>query len=160
MLDQLVKLVQQHGGDAIMNNPAIPADKKTAVVNEVAQQISGGLQNQLKSGNIQDVLSMFKTGGSSLTNNPIVSNIIASVVSSLSSKFGISPQISQQIANSILPKVMGQFVNKTNDPNDNDFDLQDMVKNFTGKSDVADLIGSVTGGGKEGGLGGALGKFF
>jgi hypothetical protein len=160
MLDQIVKLVQQHGGDAIMNNAAIPADKKPAVVNEVAEQISGGLQRQFKSGNIQDVLSMFNTGGASLNNNPVVSSIISSVVSSLSSKFGISPQISQQIANSILPKIMGQFVSKTNDPKDSDFDLQDMVKNFTGKSNVADLIGSVTGSGNDRGLGGALGKMF
>ena len=35
---------------------------------------------------------------------------------------------------------MKQFVNKTNDPNDNDFDLQDVVKNVTGKNDVGDIL--------------------
>ena len=51
----------------------------------------------------------------------------------LSTRFGVSPQAASQITNSLIPVVMKQFVNKTNDPDDNDFDLQDVVKNVTGQ---------------------------
>jgi hypothetical protein len=59
--------------------------------------------------------------------------------------------------------VMNGLVNKTNDPNDNDFDLQDMLKSFSGKEglNVSELLGKFTGGSKAGGgVGEMIGKFF
>jgi hypothetical protein len=156
MLDQLIKLVQQNADDTVIKNPAIPNEKNQAVINDLAQNISGGLASQVKQGNLQDVMGMFKNGNtSSLMNNPVVSGLIAQAAGSLTSKFGLSPQIAQQVTSALLPKVMGQFVNKTNDPNDNDFDLQDVMKNLGGGG-VGDMLGKMGG---SGGLGG-LGKIF
>lgn len=157
MLDQLIKLVQQNAGEAIVKNPAIPDEENNAAIQDVAQNILGGLKSQASQGNLEQITSMFKNGGaSSLTNNPVVAGIIGNVAASLASKFGVSQATAHQIASGLLPKVMSQFVNKTNDPNDNDFDLQDMLGKFTGNGNVADMIG-------KGGLGdaiGGLGKMF
>ena len=56
-------------------------------------------------------------------------------------------------------KLINQFINKTNDPNDNEFNLQDVLKDFTGNSNIGDLMGQFTGGDK-GGLGEAIGGIF
>ena len=158
MIDQLVNLVRQNAGDAIIKNPAIPNEKNNDAIQDVAQNIFGGLQEQAQGGNLSSLVSMFNSGGSS--SNPMISQIIGRVAGSLASKFGISQQTAQQIAAGILPVVMNQFVNKAKDPNDNDFDLQDVMRKVGGGNiDAGDILGKITGG-SGGGLGGALGKMF
>jgi hypothetical protein len=152
MLDQLVKLVQQNADDSIVKNQAVPNQFNNAAVQDVAAQIMNGLQGQASQGNVEQIAGMFK-GGESLTNNPMVSQIVSSITGSLASKFGVSPQAAAGIANSLIPSVLNQFVNKTNDPNDNDFDLQDILKNITGKSNVGDMLSQFTGGSAKQGAG-------
>lgn len=162
MLDQLLKLVEQNAGDVIVKNQAIPNQFNNAAVKEVASQIFNGLQGQVAQGNMQQVLSMFNgQSASSLANNPMVSNMINQVAGNFAQKFGVSPQVAQGIAANLLPQVMNQFVTKTNDPNDNDFDLQNMMRSFSGNQslDVGNIIGQVTGG-KSGGIGDVLGNLF
>lgn len=135
MIDQLFKLVQQNASDQIINNSAIPNEKNEAAIRDVAENISSGLQDQAGQGKLPEIMAMFKNGGGgSLMNNPVVAGIIAKAATSLSAKFGLSSQMAGQISAGLLPKVLGQFVNKTNDPNDNDFDLRDIMKNFGGAS--------------------------
>lgn len=163
MLDQLIKLVEQNAGKAIVNNSAIPDQHNNAAIQEVASQIFNGLQSQAKQGNLTQLVGLFQGGGSSLSNNPIVSSLIASVAGSVASKFGISPQAAQSMAASLLPTVMSQLVKKTNDPKDNSFDLTNIMKTVSGNNslDVASIIGQVAGGkGSLGGLGGMLGGLF
>jgi hypothetical protein len=162
MLDQLMKLVEQHAGDAIVKNPAIPNEHNNAAIKDVASQIFSGLQSQATSGGLQNIVSMFQGGGgSNMTSNPIVSGLISSVAGSVASKFGVSQQVAQSMASSLLPSVMNSLVKKTNDPKDSSFDLGSILKATSGNSglDVGSLIGQVTGGSK-GGLGGLLGGLF
>lgn len=154
MIDQLKKLVRENATDTVINNPEIPDEKNDAVVNEIAANVSDGLKEQADKGNMQSLMDMFNNSDeSSINNNPAVSGIIGKVTSSLSSKFGISPQVAQNIASKALPHIMSRFVNKAKDPNDNDFDLQDIVKNIGGGK-AEDLLGKITGGS------GGLGKMF
>jgi uncharacterized protein YidB (DUF937 family) len=119
------------------------------------------LKGQAEQGNVQQIVSMFKSGGSSaLAGNPMVTQLINKVAASLGSKFGVSPQAAQQIASNLLPQVLSKFVNKTNDPNDKDFDLQDVIKNFSGNNNVGDILSKFGGGAGKGGLGDTLGKMF
>jgi hypothetical protein len=157
MIDQLMKLVQQHAGDAIVNNNAIPNQFNGAAIQSVAQQILGGLQSSAAQGDVQQVASLFNGANmSALANNPMVSQMISKVAGEFAGKFGVSPQAAQSIAAGLIPQVLNQFVHKTNDPNDNDFNLQDMLRGFTGNSglNVGDLLGNAGGGG----LGGMLGN--
>lgn len=166
MIDQLKKLVENYAGDAIIKNSAVPDEKNEVAIDTITSGIAEGLQQQVKQGNYEGLLSMFQQdGANALTGNPAVSGIVNSVVDNLASKLGISPQVAQTIAGSLIPMVMSSFVKKTNDPDDKDFDLQDMLKNFSGDNglDIGDIIGKFTGGsqpnaGKTGGIGDLLGK--
>jgi uncharacterized protein YidB (DUF937 family) len=162
MLDQLIKLVEQHAGDAIVNNSAIPNQHNNAAIQEVAQQIFNGLQSHATSGNLSQLTSLFQGGTSNISSNPIVSQLISSVAGSVASKFGISSQAAQSMASNLLPNVMNQLVNRTNNPNDNSFDLSNMMRTFTGNStfDVSGMLGQLTGGQGSSGIGGMLGKLF
>jgi len=156
MIDQLIKLVKQNADEAIVKNNALPNQFNNAAIEEVASQIFSGMQTQVKSGNMQQVTSMFKGGDmSSLVNHPMVAQIISNIAGNFASKFGVSQQTARTIAMSLIPQVISQFVNKTNDPNDKDFDLQDMLKGFTGNNslNLDDVLGSVTGTPSQGGLG-------
>lgn len=164
MLDQLIKLVQQNASDAIVKNQAIPNQFNDAAIQDVAQQIFSGLKGQVGQGNLQQVVSMFQGGNTSaIANNPVVAQIISKIAGNFASKFGVSPQVAQTIAAGLIPQVMNQFVNKTNNPNDNDFDLQDMMRGFSGNNNlnIGDILGQVTGGSSKtdmGDVGSMLGK--
>lgn len=158
MIDKLINLVKQNAGDEIIKNPAIPNDKNDEAMREVGAEINNGLEEEARQGNVQNLISMFKgqtSGG--LSSNPLTSSIIGRVAGKFASKFGIPESTAASIAAGIVPKVLNQFINKTNDPNDNEFDLQDVLKNFTGNSNVGDLLGQVTGG--KGGIGETIGGF-
>ena len=156
MIDQLIKLVQQNAGEAIVNNKALPNQFNNAAIEEVAQQIFTGLQSQVSQGNMQQVTSMFNSGSmSSVTNHPMVSQIISNIAANFSSKFGVSQETARTIAMSLIPQVMNQFVNKTNNPDDRDFDLQDMMRGFSGNKnlDLGEILGGMAGNSSQGGLG-------
>ena len=158
MLEQLIKLVQQNSGDDIVKNPEVPNEFNNAVMQDMAKQILNGLQGQASKGNMQDIMLMFRGSRSSIVGNPVVSQLISSTTRSLSTRFGVTPQAASQITNSLIPVVMNQFVNKTNDPDDNDFDLQDFVKNVTGKNDVDDILSQFAGSKESTEFAGALGN--
>ncbi len=157
MLDQLIKLVEQNAGTAIVQNKAIPDQNNQAVIKTVAEQIFTGLKSQAAGGNIQQLAGMFQ-GGANLGSNPIVSQLISSVASTVATKFGISQQAAQSMASSLLPMVMNQLVKKTNDPKDTSFDLGGIMKSVTGNSGFD--VGSLLGGKSAGDLGNMLGGLF
>jgi hypothetical protein len=117
---------------------------------------------------MQQVVSMFQGGASqsNLVNNPMVKQMITSVAANFASKFGVSSAQAQSIVSGLLPTVMNQFINKTNDPKDNSFDLNNMMKTMSGNSnlDVSSILGQLAGGKASsnplGALGGIAGKLF
>jgi hypothetical protein len=87
--------------------------------------------------------------------------LIASAAGAVAKKFGVSQQAAESMAKNLLPTVMNQLVQKTNDPKDNSFDLGGIMKSVTGNNsfDVGSLLGKSGGGGGLGDmLGGMLGK--
>ncbi|HEX6227554.1 MAG TPA: hypothetical protein VFZ52_24220 [Chryseolinea sp.] len=160
MLEQLINLVQQNSGEEIVKNPEVPNEFNNAAIQDVAKQILNGLQGQADKGNMQDIMLMFQGSRSSIAGNPVISQLISGATRSLSTRFGVSPQAASQIANSLIPVVMNQFVSRTNDPSDKDFDLEDFVKNVTGKNDVRETLAQFASNGSARELAGTLGKIF
>jgi hypothetical protein len=168
MLDQLVKLVEQNAGDAIIKNQAIPNQFNNAAIQEVAGSIFNTLKGQAAQGNLQQVAAMFQGGASqsNLANNPMVKQMIASVAGNFAAKFGVSSSQAQSIVAGLLPTVMNQLVKKTTDPKDNSFDLTEIMKSVSGNNnlDVTSIIGQLAGGNAKSNpldaLGGLAGKFF
>lgn len=134
MLENLIKLVQENAGEAIVNNNVIPNEKNNEAISSTANSIFDTLKSQVDSGNTSGLMDMFTNGNS--TNNNITNAVSGNVITDLMKKFGLDNSQASGIAGSLIPKVMGSFVSKTNDPNDKSFDLQDIMKNLSGSGNV------------------------
>lgn len=146
MLENLINIVREHAGEAIVNNPDIPNEHNDAAISEATQGIASALKSQLAGGGIQEITSLFNSGGS-FASNPIIGNIIHSVAGSLMQKFGISAAQAGGVANSLIPKVMGSLVSKTNDPNDSSFTLDGILSSLTSSnSGIGNMLGGLFGG--------------
>ncbi|MBL0315242.1 MAG: hypothetical protein IPP69_05465 [Flavobacteriales bacterium] len=131
MLDNLINLVKEHAGDAIINNPAIPNERN----DEAIQSAAGGIMDHLKGitsgGGLDAITGLFNQGGND-AGHPEISNISSSVAGGLMEKFGLDSAQAGGIAQKLIPVVMNKLINKTNDPNDSSFDLNGIVGSLTG----------------------------
>jgi hypothetical protein len=132
MLDNLLSLVKQYAGEAIVNNPAVPNEKNEEVINEASSSIAGGLQGLLsQGGGLKDILKMF--GGQGTVENSNVTNQIAGgVVQNLMDKFGLDSRSAGSIAGSLVPGVLSSLVQKTNDSGNSSFDIQGLFNSLSG----------------------------
>jgi hypothetical protein len=161
MLEQLQNLVRQYAGDSIVNNPAIPNEKNEEAVSDASNAIVAGLKGAVANGNVDGVVDLFKNGGNSAGSSPVTHNITAGYAQDLIHKFGLDQGQASGIAGSLIPMVLQKFVHKTNDPNDNSFDLQSIISHLTGGAGLSDILGKFTGGGSGGNNndeGGIMGK--
>ena len=183
MFEQLTQLVQQYGGDAVVNNSAIPNEHNEAVISETSTSIFAGLQKIASEGGGEQLASLFSGNSSIDSSNPVVQQITQQLSGSLGEKFGLTSDTSSGLASSMIPQILGSLVNKAKDPNDSSFQISDIIgaisgnggqasgimetinkygmqfgldQNADGKVDVADAMAL----GKSGGLGGLLGKLF
>jgi hypothetical protein len=101
--------------------------------------VADGLQAVLAGGGLQKVLSMFGGGNSgganSLLNNPIVSSITENFTNKLTANHGLNGNQASGIAGTLIPNALNSLISKTNNPNDDSFD-------------ISSLIGSLAGGGQ------------
>ncbi|HRP55719.1 hypothetical protein [Agriterribacter sp.] len=132
MLDNLLNLVKQSAGDAIVNNPAIPNEKNEEVISEASSSITGGLQGLLSQGGLKDVLKMFGGQDGGVENNNITRQISGGLVQNLMDKFGLDNQSAGNVAGSLVPNVLSNLVQKTNDTNDGSFDIQSLFNSLSG----------------------------
>ncbi|RKR08423.1 hypothetical protein C8C83_0006 [Flavobacterium sp. 90] len=183
MFEQLTQLVQQYGGDAVVNNSAIPNEHNEAVISETSSSIFAGLQKIASEGGGEQLASLFSGTSSIDSSNPVVQQITQQVTGNLGEKFGLSSEASSGVAASMIPQILSSLVNKAKDPNDSSFNISDIIgaisgnggqasgimdtinkygmqfgldQNADGKVDVADAMALT----KSGGLSGLLGKLF
>lgn len=148
MLNQLLEIVKQNAGDAIVKNPEVPNSKNNQAMKIAATSLLNNLKGQAGGGNLNNVLDIFKSGGN-VSSNPMISNIAGNVSTELSKKLGISQAAATNIVNQLIPVVLSQLSKKTNDPNDKSIDLQSIAKALSSKGGAGGLLGA---------LGGLLGK--
>ncbi|TAH26869.1 MAG: hypothetical protein EAZ07_03055 [Cytophagales bacterium] len=167
MLDQLLNLVKENAGDTIINNPSIPNQHNDEAISLASSSIFDALKGQVSNGGIGNLIGMFSGGGTSIDSNQLVSGLVSNLSGQYAQKFGISPETANNVASSLITTVIGKFINKTNDPSDSSFDLNNILGSLTGKgsSDIAGMIGQFTGNGQSqtsgaNNLGGIIGKLF
>ena len=144
MLDQLLDLVKQFGKETVVENPEVPNEYNEDIITDATKTIGSGFQNIMAGGGFQNILDLFKGGGSTsnsaagsgggiggLLKNPIVTMMIGYFINKLVSKYKMSPSSASNVSNNLIPNVLNGLITKTtsNDP-----------QNFN------DLIGSLTGG--------------
>ncbi len=151
MFEQLLNLVKEQAGTAIINNPDIPNERNDEAVGDVTNSIAGGLQNALAGGQFKDVLKLLGGQGGDLQNNPMANQLSGNAITSLMDKFGLNQGQAGSIVSNLLPGVLQNLISKTNNPNDNSFDLQGIFSSLTGGKtgglDLQGLLGKVTQGG-------------
>ena len=130
MLENLINLVRQNAGDAVINNPAIPNEKNEESVKDAGGSIMSTLQNALSGGKISDVLNYFKNGNSA--SPEIVQEATNNYANDLQTKLGLDTQQAHNVANNVVPKTMDQLAAKTVDPSDNSFNIQDIFNKLSG----------------------------
>lgn len=158
MLDNLNELVKESAQDAIVNNNAIPNEQNEAAISAASGSIVDALRQQLSSGNIGNLVNTFRGGNAE---GSAVAQDAASGFSDKLAAMGINVDTAKGIAASIIPAIVGKLVNKTNDPNDNSFNIQDLMARVSGpdgKFDLSDVTRmftektDVNGDGKDDGL--------
>lgn len=183
MFEQLTQLVQQYGGSAVVNNPAVPNEHNEAVISETSTSIFAGLQKIASEGGGEQLASLFSGKSPIDSSNPVVQQITQQLSGSLGEKFGLSSDASSGVAAGMIPQILGSLVNKAKDPNESGFQITDIIasisgnsgqasgimetinkygmqfgldQNNDGKVDVADAMALT----KNGGISGLLGKLF
>lgn len=153
MLEQLFNLVKEQAGASIIQNPDIPNERNEEAVADVTNNIAGGLQQALASGQFKDVLGLLGGSGGDVQNNPLVNQLSGNAIESLMNKFNLNQGQAGGIVSSLLPSVLQKLISKTNDPADNSFDLQGIFSSLTGGKtnglDLQGILARVTQGGLD-----------
>lgn len=142
MFENLVSLVKDYAGDAIINNPAIPNEHNDEAISTTASGIIDVLKTQLQSNGIQGLTSMISSGN---IDSGVVDTIKNTVSDNLMQKFGLDNSSAGSIVSSLIPVVMSKFTQQTNDPNNSNFDINGIVGALSGGGTIGSVIGKIFG---------------
>ena len=140
MFEQLTQLVQQYGGDAVVNNSAVPNEHNEAVIGEASNSIFSGLQKIASEGGAEQLAGLFNGTSSIDSSNPVVQQLTQQLSGNLGEKFGLSSETSSGVASSMIPQILSSLVNKAKDPNDTSFNISDIISSISGNSGQASNI--------------------
>ena len=137
MLQELFNLVKGTAGEAVINNPEIPNTQNNEIVAEATNTVASGLRNMVAGGGLQSILSLLGGGakqqsGNSLLGNPIVNMMIGHFAGKLISKYNIGGNQANNVATSLIPGIIGNLIQNTNDPNNNSFSIENLLNSITG----------------------------
>ena len=135
MLKELVDLVRNSAQKSVFDNNDVPNDRNNEVVAEATNTVASGLRNVVAGGGLESLLSMFsgrQSGGGGLMNNPIVAMMVGHLTEKLITKQGLGSREASNVAGSLIPDVLGNLVNRTNDPGDQSFSLESLLGSITG----------------------------
>ncbi len=147
MLENLLKLVKDNAQDAIVNNNAVPNEHNEAAIGAASESIFETLKAQTSSGNVAELASAFNQNNVD-SQSPLIEQATTTFTDKLAA-FGINTETATGIGASLIPVIMGKFINQTNDPNNNSFNIQDILSNVAGGADgkfeISDVLGMFTG---------------
>ena len=158
MLEQLMDLVKNFGKDTVVENPEIPNEQNSEVLTDATKTITSGFQNVLAGGGLENIMDLFKGGGtaggsgvSGLLKNPMVTMMVGHFISKLVGKYNMSPASASSVANNLIPNVLNEMITETNNPANPGFTLDGLIGSLTGGngggSQLQDLLNQFTGGG-------------
>lgn len=128
MLEQLSQLVQQFGGDAVVNNSDVPNEQNDAVMEHASGSILDSLKNiASQEGGAEMIGKLFEGNNAGDASNPVVNQIKEQLSGSLGEKFGLSSEASSGVAGSLIPKVLGSLISGAKDPNNPGIQISDII---------------------------------
>lgn len=139
MIENLMNLIKEQVANSVQQNDDIPNEKATEIAQETGSSLFSGIQSAMQGGGMQDIMGMFSGNGSD-TNNPTIQNIIQQLTGSLTSKVGLPENTANNFSSSLIPSILGSLLTKVKDPNDNSFNLQDLISQFTGGGGAGGML--------------------
>lgn len=145
MFEQLMNLVKQHSGEAVINNPDVPNEQNEEVMSAASGSIMDTLKGMMSGGGAANVLNLFnnQNSGADVSNHPVTQNVSSNLVSTLMNKFNLSGDKAGGIASMLIPMVMSKLVSKTNDSNDSSFNIQGIFNSLSGNKTSGMDVGSL-----------------
>jgi len=131
MIENLTKLIRENSAELILNNHAIKNEYKETVISETGNLIISQLKKEFSKGNIAGLTEILNSNGN-LLNNKIVLEMVSNFSESLSAKFELNNNDAEHISQNLIPAVIHQLISKTNDPNDDSFNIQGLLSNLGG----------------------------
>lgn len=137
MLEQLLGLIQENSQQAIVQNPQVPNAQNEDVMSTLMSSITGGLQQQAQSGNLQGLMGLLSgkgvnAGSNGLMDNPVVSSIAKNAIGSIMQKFGLNNSVASGIVASVLPGVISSIISKVSNPGDSSLDFNSILGGLMG----------------------------
>jgi uncharacterized protein YidB (DUF937 family) len=132
MFQELLNLVKEQAGAAVIDNPAVPNEKNEAVCETATSSIIDKLKEISGSGGIDKIISMFK-GENNAADHPEISNISSGVAGELMKKVGFDSATAGNIVSQLIPNVMSKLTSKTNDPDDDSFTMDGIMETLSEK---------------------------
>ncbi len=160
MLDQLLNLVRQEGGSFLGGGaPAgIDPSQQGAIMEEAAHSVNHDVQALAQQGGPAALKSLFQGVAAGDASNPQVQQVTNNFAGSLGQKFNLDGGAAKSIAAMVIPMLLGRLFQRTKDPADTGFNIQDMLGGLLGgRGGGGGGLGGMFGGGGGGGLGGMLG---
>jgi uncharacterized protein YidB (DUF937 family) len=142
MLDQLINLVKEHAGAAIIENTDVPNEKNDAVINTTAHGIMNHFKNLAGNGGLSNISNLLQQGSNG--NASEINNMSSTIAQTIANQFGIDANKANGIVQNLVPTVMNSLSQKTNDPNDDSFTIEGILSSLTSSA---------------GGLGGMMDSF-
>lgn len=131
MIENLINLIKEQVNSSVQQNAEIPNEKAGQIVQATSTSLVSGLQSAMQGGGIQDIMSLF-SGSSTDKGNPVIQNIVNQLINTLTSKVGLSENTANNFSNNLIPSILGTLFSKIKDPNDNSFNMQDILSQFSG----------------------------
>lgn len=132
MLEELFNLVK----GVASQNDTLPSTQKDDIAAEATNTVASGMRNMVAGGGLESLISMFSNGNqqktkSGLMSNPIVSMMVGHFTEKLMSKFNLDSHEANKVSSSMIPDVIGNLVNKSNESNSG-FSLENLLNSITG----------------------------
>ena len=110
----------------------MPNEQKEVAIQAASSSIFDTLKSQLTKGNVAGIADIFNIGEAS-ADSPVVQQASSNLTDKLSA-FGINAEMAKSIGAAIIPVILGKLANKTNDPNESSFHIQDVLGKPAGGS--------------------------
>lgn len=141
MLDNILNVLKSDVGGQILKQTNLPSDKLDGIFSLIGNVASSEVSKNMLSGDLSTVMNLFSEKKNNNAADQLQSNISSGVIGGLISKLGLSEGIANTIANIAVPALIKLITKKNSETADDD------------PSPLNELFG-----GKEGGLGGAMGN--
>ncbi|WP_462264493.1 hypothetical protein [Mucilaginibacter sp.] len=139
MFEKLFLLVKSNAGNAILQNPVIPAKHREAAVNEASSSIIEVLKAQMESGKINELIKFFQLTG--VKNTSLVTSIINRFANKLNKYYDIDPASAHTAAEGLIPPVMQQLVQQSRTDQNPEQALSSMLSALNGNhGDLSSLV--------------------